>query len=130
MTRDSRRFTQIKRREIGIILMLTDLRLFTYRVQASQRLNKLPTPNATLKVTRNRSNSSALICVYLPSSAVKKRECVGPQMTRDSRRFTQIQRREIGIIPLLTDLRLFTYRVQASQRLNKFFTNGVKRVRL
>src|SRR4028119_1981149 len=76
MTRDSRRFTQIKRREIGIIPMLTDLRLFTYRVQASQRSNKLPTPNATLKVTRNRSNSSALICVYLPSSAVKRREFI------------------------------------------------------
>ena len=92
-----------------------------------------PTPNATLKVTRNRSNSSALICVYLPSSAVKRREFIEPQMTRDSRRFTQIKRREIGIIPMLTDLRLFrlfTYRVQANQRLNKFFTIGVKRVRL
>jgi len=89
----------------------------------------LPTPNATLKVTRHRSNSSALICVYLPSSAVKKREGK-PQMTMDGRRFTQIKRIKIGIIPMLTDLRLFTYRVQASQRLNKFFTNGVKRVRL
>jgi hypothetical protein len=36
----------------------------------------LPTPNATLKATRNQSNSSALICVYLPSSAVKKREFI------------------------------------------------------
>src|SRR4028119_762918 len=90
----------------------------------------LPTPNATIKVTRNRYNSSALICVYLPSSAVKKREFLGPQMTRDSHRFTQIKRRQIGIIPMLTDLRLFTYRVQASQRSNKFLTNGVKRVRL
>jgi hypothetical protein len=89
---------------------------------------EIPTPNATIKVTRNRSNSSALICVYLPSSAVKKREFLGPQMTRDSRRFTQIKRREIGIIPMLTDWRLFTYRVQASQRLNKFFTRGRMRV--
>ena len=53
---------------------------------------------------RNPSNSSALICVYLPSSAVKKRECK-PQMTRDGRRFTQMSRIEIEIIPMLTHLR-------------------------
>jgi demethylmenaquinone methyltransferase/2-methoxy-6-polyprenyl-1,4-benzoquinol methylase len=32
---------------------------------------------------RNRSNLSALICVYLPVSAVKKREFLEPQITMD-----------------------------------------------
>jgi len=47
---------------------------------------EFPTPNATLKVTRNLSNSSALICVNLPSSAVKKENV----LTADNKGFTRI----------------------------------------